>query len=199
MARVVDLLAAGIAQAQARPVQVLWATAVDRRSVILDTAADPGEPDAPTAEAVAAEISSSTIGDLAPGERVLTIRDGMRLHVVGGPSRSATGQWQAPLFLNGWEPYGGGYGATQWRLAGDTVQLRGLIRRGEVGATALHINTGRPVEDRTRVLTGMTNVGTQRLDALRAPGSPTILALNVHSSSTAAPTWISLDGITIPL
>lgn len=192
MAGVVDLLAAGIAQAQARPVQVLWATAVDRRSVILDTAADPGEPDAPTAEAVAAEISSSAIGDLTPGERVLTIRDGMRLHVVASPSRASVSAWADLPLTGGWESYGGGFGAARWRIIGDAIELRGMIRRGQAGTDAARIELGRPVTARTRVFSAMTASGPERIDMA---GDGTALRLIVPAASTGATTWVSLEGI----
>jgi hypothetical protein len=60
----------------------------------------------------------------------------------GTPGNSAgTTAWTAISLASGWSNFGGGYDTAQWRMAGDVVELRGLIVRSPVTAGFFTIAT----------------------------------------------------------
>jgi hypothetical protein len=50
--------------------------------------------------------------------------------------------WVAPTLLNGWVNYGGGFQVVQYRLRGDMVDLRGMIKSGTFPAVVCTLPVG---------------------------------------------------------
>jgi hypothetical protein len=76
-------------------------------------------------------------------------------YLASSPPAQPASVWTNVTFQNGWTNYGSGFVSCQYRLFGDMVQVRGLMKGGAIGATpAFVLPAGcRP--------TGMTQFATQ--------------------------------------
>jgi len=94
--------------------------------------------------------------------------------------------WVSLPYGTGWADYGTGYSQGRYRIIGDMVELRGLVKRTSgTGTTIATLPVGyRPT--RQTLFSVITNTGTGRVDAL-ATG---IIKLNSGGSG-----WVSLDGL----
>lgn len=73
MANPIDLIAKAVARSERRDMRLIWATATDTREVQIDGSDEP------------VAISASAVGPLLPGQRVLCIRDNLRLTAIAAP------------------------------------------------------------------------------------------------------------------
>jgi hypothetical protein len=112
-------------------------------------------------------------------------------------------------FLNSWVNYGSTYAGAQFRLVGDVVQLRGLIKSGTVNANAFILPVGyRPPYEHIFAavsaalpawVSGAASAGTAHTHSSTTPGA-VAGRLNVSPSGAVVPSvigngYVSLDNV----
>lgn len=102
--------------------------------------------------------------------------------------RGQTEAWFAPTLLNSWVVFGGSNMDPGYRKEGDTVQLRGLVKNGTVGAgTPIFVlpEFYRPSDELIFAVLSNDALGQVRIDA----------SGNVTARLPSVNTWVSLDTI----
>lgn len=141
-------------------------------------------------------VSANAAGPLVVGQRVLCLWEQRRLTIIGaGAATGGAGPdgWVTPLLTGGWQNYGAGYFRAGWRQTPYGIQLRGLIKHGTVGQPAFRVPG--PMGG-LALLSGITYTNGQVVPcriSVNATGSVT------PSTGANPDTWVSLDGLTIPI
>lgn len=106
------------------------------------------------------------------------------------------GEWRIPFLLNGWRPFGQGFGEPRYRLEGRSVRLAGVVNGHSQSDPVFNLPSGFwPSYSQLLPLTAWTSQsGPYRLNVNRSG-----VVTHGGFSSSVAPSWISYDGVTFPL
>jgi len=121
--------------------------------------------------------------------------------------------WIAPTFTNSWVNYGSGFQSAGYRIVGDMVQLRGLIKSGTLGLAAFTLPAGyRPTAN--LLLSGVISVHAAQATSAASAGTAHTHTFGVNDyggrvdigttgsvtiNSNGANGFVSLDGMSFPI